>query len=218
MRDKAVASLCKVGEAFPDAHLTEHFVPLIKRLAGGEWFTSRVSGARARAARAEGQPGTCAPIWDRLARAPALFPPFFPRARRPLARGGASKVSAPNPEVVSWPTPFTLLPSFPSCPLSCRPLPRRLPPRGSPPPRRAPAALHRPLQGRHPDGPPLGRLLPGQVRGLDGARAAQGRAAAGLPRAGQRRSGLGAAAGGGGVRAPGEEAEPGGLRGPRAAR
>eukprot|EP00878_Enallax_costatus_P012475 GHUV01013028.1.p1 GENE.GHUV01013028.1~~GHUV01013028.1.p1 ORF type:complete len:408 (+),score=107.31 GHUV01013028.1:178-1401(+) len=43
VRDKAVESLCKVGEQLPGNSIGEHFMPLIKRLAQGEWFTSRVS-------------------------------------------------------------------------------------------------------------------------------------------------------------------------------
>eukprot|EP00798_Chlamydomonas_sp_ICE-L_P012215 gene12215-15346_t len=45
VRDKAVESLCKVGAQLPDASLNDQFAPLLKRLATGEWFTTRVSAA-----------------------------------------------------------------------------------------------------------------------------------------------------------------------------
>jgi serine/threonine-protein phosphatase 2A regulatory subunit A len=44
VRDKSVESLCKVAEVLPEADFAEHFVPLIKRLATGDWFTARTSG------------------------------------------------------------------------------------------------------------------------------------------------------------------------------
>ena len=40
---QAVESLNKVAEQLSDAHLLEYFVPLIRRLAQGDWFTSRIS-------------------------------------------------------------------------------------------------------------------------------------------------------------------------------
>eukprot|EP00898_Chlorokybus_atmophyticus_P001885 jgi/Chlat1/2698/Chrsp180S08752 len=43
VRDKAVESLGKVGEQLKEQHVTEYLIPLIKRLATGEWFTARVS-------------------------------------------------------------------------------------------------------------------------------------------------------------------------------
>ncbi|KAG1671645.1 hypothetical protein FOA52_006876 [Chlamydomonas sp. UWO 241] len=43
VRDKAVESLCAVGSQLPDSTINDAFAPLAKRLAGGEWFTSRVS-------------------------------------------------------------------------------------------------------------------------------------------------------------------------------
>eukprot|EP00798_Chlamydomonas_sp_ICE-L_P031361 gene31361-6522_t len=45
VRDKSVESLCKVGALLPDSTLNEQFTPLLKRLANGEWFTTRVSAA-----------------------------------------------------------------------------------------------------------------------------------------------------------------------------
>ena len=43
VREKAVEALCKVGETFPREHVVEHYLEMLKRLAGGDWFTSRVS-------------------------------------------------------------------------------------------------------------------------------------------------------------------------------
>ncbi|KAE8657452.1 Serine/threonine-protein phosphatase 2A 65 kDa regulatory subunit A beta isoform [Hibiscus syriacus] len=43
VRDKAVDSLCRVGSQMRENDLVDSFVPLVKRLAAGEWFTARVS-------------------------------------------------------------------------------------------------------------------------------------------------------------------------------
>nr|CAA57527.1 65 kDa regulatory subunit of protein phosphatase 2A [Arabidopsis thaliana] len=43
VRGKAVESLCKIGSQMKENDLVESFVPLVKRLAGGEWFAARVS-------------------------------------------------------------------------------------------------------------------------------------------------------------------------------
>ena len=43
VRQKAVEGLVKVGERCDLASSMEHFCPLVKRLATGEWFTARVS-------------------------------------------------------------------------------------------------------------------------------------------------------------------------------
>lgn len=43
VRQKAVEALVKVGEACDEESLVKFFCPLVKRLAGGEWFTARVS-------------------------------------------------------------------------------------------------------------------------------------------------------------------------------
>ncbi|NXX59681.1 2AAA phosphatase, partial [Scopus umbretta] len=43
VRDKAVESLRAVSHEHTPADLEGHFVPLVKRLAGGDWFTSRTS-------------------------------------------------------------------------------------------------------------------------------------------------------------------------------
>jgi len=40
---QAVESLNKIAESLPAEHFEEHFIPLIRRLAKGEWFTSRTS-------------------------------------------------------------------------------------------------------------------------------------------------------------------------------
>lgn len=48
VREKAVESLCTVCAEFPPEHLLEHYVEMLKRLSGGDWFTSRVSSVRAR--------------------------------------------------------------------------------------------------------------------------------------------------------------------------
>ncbi|KAF1644980.1 Serine/threonine-protein phosphatase 2A 65 kDa regulatory subunit A alpha isoform, partial [Eudyptes chrysocome] len=43
VRDKAVESLRAVSHEHTPPDLEGHFVPLVKRLAGGDWFTSRTS-------------------------------------------------------------------------------------------------------------------------------------------------------------------------------
>ncbi|THU72137.1 hypothetical protein C4D60_Mb04t08930 [Musa balbisiana] len=43
VRDKAVESLCHIGAQMRESNLVDWFAPLVKRLAAGEWFTSRVS-------------------------------------------------------------------------------------------------------------------------------------------------------------------------------
>ncbi|GFZ16118.1 protein phosphatase 2A subunit A2 [Actinidia rufa] len=43
VRDKAVESLCRIGSQMRDYDLVDWFIPLVKRLATGEWFTARVS-------------------------------------------------------------------------------------------------------------------------------------------------------------------------------
>jgi serine/threonine-protein phosphatase 2A regulatory subunit A len=39
-----VESLSKIADQIPPEAFKEHFVLLIKRLASGDWFTSRTSG------------------------------------------------------------------------------------------------------------------------------------------------------------------------------
>jgi len=43
VRDKAVESLRTIASQHSPADLEEHFVPLVQRLASGDWFTSRTS-------------------------------------------------------------------------------------------------------------------------------------------------------------------------------
>ncbi|PWA59821.1 protein phosphatase 2A subunit A2 [Artemisia annua] len=43
VREKAVESLCRIGSQMKESDLVDFFVLLVKRLAGGEWFTARVS-------------------------------------------------------------------------------------------------------------------------------------------------------------------------------
>lgn len=43
VRKKAVASLRRVSQEHTPGALGAHFVPLVKHLASGDWFTSRTS-------------------------------------------------------------------------------------------------------------------------------------------------------------------------------
>ena len=43
VRDKAVESLRSIADEHSNTDLESHFVPLVKRLATGDWFTSRTS-------------------------------------------------------------------------------------------------------------------------------------------------------------------------------
>jgi serine/threonine-protein phosphatase 2A regulatory subunit A len=43
VRDKAVESLKLIAAQHAVADFETHFVPLVQRLAGGDWFTSRTS-------------------------------------------------------------------------------------------------------------------------------------------------------------------------------
>ncbi|KHN80727.1 Serine/threonine-protein phosphatase 2A 65 kDa regulatory subunit A beta isoform [Toxocara canis] len=43
VRDKAVESLCKLAAKHSSDALEEHFIPMTRRLATGDWFTSRAS-------------------------------------------------------------------------------------------------------------------------------------------------------------------------------
>lgn len=45
MRDKAVEAIGKIGAVLAESAVSQHLFPLIKRLATGDWFTSRVSSA-----------------------------------------------------------------------------------------------------------------------------------------------------------------------------
>lgn len=45
LRDKAADSITKVAIVLSQAQIEEHYIPLLKRLSQGEWFTSRTSSA-----------------------------------------------------------------------------------------------------------------------------------------------------------------------------
>ncbi|KAI9490442.1 putative ser/thr protein phosphatase 2A regulatory subunit A [Zychaea mexicana] len=45
VRDKAVWALCELAQSLSPEQLTEYFIPMLKRLSTGEWFTSRASAA-----------------------------------------------------------------------------------------------------------------------------------------------------------------------------
>ena len=42
---QAAESITKVAAVLSSAHIEEHYIPLLKRLSQGEWFTSRTSSA-----------------------------------------------------------------------------------------------------------------------------------------------------------------------------
>ncbi|XP_058741597.1 serine/threonine-protein phosphatase 2A 65 kDa regulatory subunit A beta isoform-like [Vicia villosa] len=42
VRDNAVDLLCRIGSQMRESDLVEYFIPLVNRLAVGEWFTARV--------------------------------------------------------------------------------------------------------------------------------------------------------------------------------
>ena len=43
VREKAIESMHAIAKGLSEAHLGEHFVPLVRRLATRDWFTSRIS-------------------------------------------------------------------------------------------------------------------------------------------------------------------------------
>ncbi|XP_006454350.1 hypothetical protein AGABI2DRAFT_189621 [Agaricus bisporus var. bisporus H97] len=45
VRDKAAESITKVAEVLAQSQVEQYYIPLLKRLSGGEWFTSRTSAA-----------------------------------------------------------------------------------------------------------------------------------------------------------------------------
>ncbi|KIM85215.1 hypothetical protein PILCRDRAFT_817212 [Piloderma croceum F 1598] len=45
VRDKAAESITKVAAVLSQAQIEEYYIPLLKRLSSGEWFTSRTSAA-----------------------------------------------------------------------------------------------------------------------------------------------------------------------------
>ena len=84
-RRQAVESLRKVAEEHSPADLEAHFVPLVKRLATGDWFTSRTSAA-----------GLFAVANDR-----SSAPGKGERARRPTSRCTSCRSSSASPPVTS---------------------------------------------------------------------------------------------------------------------
>ncbi|KIK94357.1 hypothetical protein PAXRUDRAFT_828075 [Paxillus rubicundulus Ve08.2h10] len=55
VRDKAAESISKIAAVLSTVQIEEYYIPLLKRLSQGEWFTSRISSA-------------------------ALYPPVYPKA------------------------------------------------------------------------------------------------------------------------------------------
>jgi serine/threonine-protein phosphatase 2A regulatory subunit A len=45
VRDKAAESISTVSTALSPEQIDEHFIPLLRRLGKGDWFTSRTSSA-----------------------------------------------------------------------------------------------------------------------------------------------------------------------------
>lgn len=45
VRNKAVESLCAIGSTMQSAHHQQHFVPMLRRLATNDWFTSRIAAS-----------------------------------------------------------------------------------------------------------------------------------------------------------------------------
>lgn len=43
VREKAIESASKVVAQMPPKHVEEYYIPMLKRLASGDWFTSRTS-------------------------------------------------------------------------------------------------------------------------------------------------------------------------------
>ena len=43
VRDKAVESASKIAARLPAKHLEEFYIPMVRRLSAGDWFTSRTS-------------------------------------------------------------------------------------------------------------------------------------------------------------------------------
>lgn len=43
VREKAAESITKIAEVLSEAQVEEHYIPLVRRLSGGDWFTSRTS-------------------------------------------------------------------------------------------------------------------------------------------------------------------------------
>jgi hypothetical protein len=66
-----VSSITRLADAMKPDHILEHYLPMVQRLAKGDWFTSRTSAC-----------GLFAPVYGRLpapvrAECRALWVPFF---------------------------------------------------------------------------------------------------------------------------------------------
>lgn len=106
VRDRAVESIREVAVDLPKQSVTEFLIPLIRRLAGGEWFTSRVSACGLFAAA------------DRLAPAPLqadlrtmfvqLCSDDTPMVRREAAKNVSRLAEVVEPEFVA----SDLVPAF----------------------------------------------------------------------------------------------------------
>ena len=146
-RRQAVESLNKVAEQLSDAHLLEFFVPLIRRLAQGDWFTSRISacglfgvgyGRMSAAVKGEmrmcarAPSGACCPADGAPARLSPVWP--APPFRTPDARWPSSAAATPRPPVPPLTRAQVVRPAVPR---------------------------------RHADGAPRGRVQLGQDRGGD---------------------------------------------------
>ncbi|KAI5898281.1 ARM repeat-containing protein [Schizophyllum commune H4-8] len=59
VRDKAAESITHIADVMSPAQIEEHYIPLLKRLSSGEWFTSRTTSA-------------------------ALYPPVYDKVSAPL--------------------------------------------------------------------------------------------------------------------------------------
>ncbi|KAJ3276168.1 Polyamine N-acetyltransferase 1 [Terramyces sp. JEL0728] len=43
VREKAIESAAKIVVSMPQPHIEEYYIPMVKRLSSGDWFTSRTS-------------------------------------------------------------------------------------------------------------------------------------------------------------------------------
>lgn len=104
VRDKAVESLCKVGEKLPDSSIAEHFVPLVK--VRGQRLRGEAPGAAAvHAARCSSMPcPRCAAHCSRPTAKPPAPPHLLPSPQR-LAQGEwfTARVSACGLFAVAYP-------------------------------------------------------------------------------------------------------------------
>jgi hypothetical protein len=67
---QAVESASKIAAVLPQKHLEEFYIPMLKRLASGDWFTSRTSACGLFAA---GYSGSTAPVQDELLKFDVAF-------------------------------------------------------------------------------------------------------------------------------------------------